>query len=57
VRRRGTQGQVAAEFALLCAVLAGALWLPWDGQVPVALQWFRAWAEWRASTLRWLADG
>jgi hypothetical protein len=55
--RCGARGQVATEFALLCVVLAGALCLPWDGQAPVALQWFRAWVEWRAGALRWLADG
>jgi hypothetical protein len=57
VSRRKDQGQAAAEYALLCAVLAAALCLPWNGDVPVALQWFRAWVAWRASSLRWLADG
>jgi hypothetical protein len=51
------RGQAAAEFALLCAVLAAALCLPWNGEVPIALQWFRAWVAWRASSLGWLADG
>jgi hypothetical protein len=51
------RGQTATEFALLCVVLAGALWLPWNGDEPVALQWFTAWAEWRTGILSWLADG
>jgi hypothetical protein len=51
------RGQAAAEYVLLCAVLAAALCLPWNGEVPVALQWFRAWVAWRASSLGWLADG
>ena len=55
--KRGMHGQAIAEFALLCVVLAGALCLPWNGEAPVAFQWFRAWAQWRAGTLRWLADG
>lgn len=55
--KRKDQGQAAAEYALLCAVLAAALCLPWDGEAPVALQWFRAWVAWRDSSLRWLADG
>ena len=51
------RGQSAAEFALLCAVLAGALCLPWNGEAPVVLQWFSAWALWRESMLAWLANG
>lgn len=51
------RGQAATEFALLCVVFAAALCVPWNGEAPVALQWFRAWLAWRASGLRWLADG
>lgn len=54
---RRSEGQAAAEYALLCALLAAALCLPWSGEAPVAVQWFRAWLDWRAGSLRWLADG
>lgn len=57
MRGRQQRGQSAAEFALLGAVLGGALCLPWNGETPVVLQWFSAWVQWRESLLVWLANG
>jgi len=57
MRAGDDNGQAATEFALLCALLAVALCMPWNGELPVAVQWFRAWLAWRASSLQWLADG
>jgi hypothetical protein len=54
---RVDRGQVATEFALLCALLAVALCVPWGGEAPVVARWFRAWLAWRAAGLHWLADG
>lgn len=50
-------GQVAVEFALLCALLAAALLWPWGGGEPVALAWLRAWSVFLDSAGFWLADG
>lgn len=54
---RRARGQAVTEYALLCALLAAALCVPWNGEAAVAEQWFRAWLGWRATGLRWLADG